>query len=195
MCAEEFATFVGRIRAGDAEAAAELVRRYEPAVRLEVRLRLQSRRLRRLVDSLDICQSVLASFLVRMAAGQYDLRGPGQLVKLLAAIARNKVAYHARREQAECRDYRRIEGGDVRGRQLPAADPSPSRLLAGRELLAEVRRHLTSDEWRLAELRGQGHSWAEIAAELGGQPEARRMQLARALDRVTRQLGLEDRRP
>ena len=31
-----------------------------------------------------------------------------------------------------------------------------------------------------------------IAARLGGNPQARRRQLRRALDRVTRQLGLEE---
>jgi hypothetical protein len=32
--------------------------------------------------------------------------------------------------------------------------------------------------------------WAEIAAELGGTPDALRVRLARALARITRQLGL-----
>jgi hypothetical protein len=35
-----FAEFIHRIRQGDEQAAAELVRRYEPAIRLEVRMRL-----------------------------------------------------------------------------------------------------------------------------------------------------------
>ena len=35
-------------------------------------------------------------------------------------------------------------------------------------------------------------SWPDIAAELGGTPDARRKQLARALDRVAAELGLED---
>jgi len=35
-----FADFIRRIRAGDAEAAAELVRRYESVIRVEVRHRL-----------------------------------------------------------------------------------------------------------------------------------------------------------
>ena len=54
------------------------------------------------------------------------------------------------------------------------------------------RRHLTEEEQRLAELRGQGCTWPEIAARLGGNPQARRRQLTRALDRVTQHLGLEE---
>src|SRR6476619_7176990 len=95
-----FGEFLLRIRAGDEQAAAELVRRYESAVRVEVRMRLADSRLRRVFDTMDLCQSVLASFFVRAAAGQYDLERPEQLVRLLVAIARNKVAYQARRQQA-----------------------------------------------------------------------------------------------
>src|SRR5262245_60759327 len=93
----DFAGFLGRLRTGDDEAASELVRRYESAVRLEVRIRLVDSRLRRILDTMDIYQSVLASFFVRAAAGQYELERPDQLVRLLVTIARNKVAYQARR--------------------------------------------------------------------------------------------------
>ena len=76
----DFAEFLRRIRCGDPEAAQELVRRYESTIRLAVRTRLTDPALERQLDSADICQSVLASFFVRAAAGQYDLADPGQLV-------------------------------------------------------------------------------------------------------------------
>jgi RNA polymerase sigma-70 factor (ECF subfamily) len=47
-----FADFLRRIRAGDEQAAAELVRQYEPLIRREVRLQIDDRRLCRLFDSL-----------------------------------------------------------------------------------------------------------------------------------------------
>ncbi len=40
--------------------------------------------------------------------------------------------------------------------------------------------------------RVRGGSWAEIAAELGGTPDARRVRLARGVARITRQLGLDE---
>jgi hypothetical protein len=64
-----FLELIRRIRARDPEAAAELLRQYEPAVRLEVRMRLRGGRLWRLVDSLDISGPFLGSFFVRVAAG------------------------------------------------------------------------------------------------------------------------------
>src|SRR5438876_11600918 len=102
-----FADFVRRVRAGDEQAAAELVRQYEPLIRREVRLHLEDRRLCRVLDSMDVCQSVLASFFVRTSAGQYDLERPEQLIKLLVKMARNKVVSAARREHPQRRDSRR----------------------------------------------------------------------------------------
>jgi hypothetical protein len=50
----------------------------------------------------------------------------------------------------------------------------------------------TVEERQLAEPKAQDHDWAEIAAMLGGTPEARRKQLARAIDRVAQDLGLDE---
>jgi hypothetical protein len=66
--------------------------------------------------------------------------------------------------------------------------PSPSRLVAGRELLDEFRRRLTESERSMADLRGQGYGWVEIAARMGSTAEACRKQLARAIDRVEHEL-------
>jgi RNA polymerase sigma-70 factor (ECF subfamily) len=186
----EFADFVRRLRAGDAQAAAELVRRYEPAIRREVRLRLRDPRLRRLFDSLDVCQSVLASFFVRAAAGEYDLHDPRDLVRLLAEIARHKVAGLARKHRTQRRDSRRAEPLPADG--VAAADPNPSQVVMGQELLGEVLRRFGAEERRLADLRAEGLSWEAVAQAMGGTADGRRMQLTRALGRIARQLGLEE---
>src|SRR5262245_23455849 len=103
MAETSFVEFIRRIRAGDPQAAVELVRQYEQAIRLEVRMRLCDPRLRRVLDSMDICQSVLASFFVRTAAGQYELEQPDQLIRLLVVMARKKVAFQARKQRAQRR--------------------------------------------------------------------------------------------
>src|SRR6516165_12153802 len=103
-----FADFIRRIRDGDDHAARELVRLYEPAIRREVRLRLRDLRLASRFDWTDICQSVLASFFVRAAAGQYDLEQPDQLLRLLVVMTRHKLANQQRRHRAEMRDCRRL---------------------------------------------------------------------------------------
>jgi RNA polymerase sigma-70 factor (ECF subfamily) len=185
-----FADFLRRIRAGDADAATELVRQYEPVIRCEARLHMTDPRLGRLFDSLDICQSVLASFFVRAAAGQFDLDQPQDLIRLLVRMARNKVVSQTRRQHARAADRERADVSDLD--RVGAAGPTPSRLAAGRDLLAEVRRRLTAEERQIADLRAQGCPWPEIAAAVGGTPEARRKQLTRALDLIARELGLDE---
>jgi RNA polymerase sigma-70 factor (ECF subfamily) len=187
---DSFRELIVRIRAGDEAAAAELVRRYEPAIRRAARVRLRDPRLKRLLDSTDICQSVLGSFFVRAALGQYELERPEQLLRLLVVMARNKLANQAHRQEAECRDHHRVEARPADEWELPSRDADPERQMAARELLEEARRRLLPDERRLLELREQGREWNQIATEVGGRPEALRKQLARAVERVTKELDL-----
>jgi RNA polymerase sigma-70 factor (ECF subfamily) len=193
MPEESVAELLCRVRTGDAAAAAELVRRYEPQIRLEVRLRLRDSRLRRLFDSMDICQSVLSSFFLRAAAGEYDAERPENLIGFLIGMARNKLAHEVRRQRAQRRDHRRIEeSGAARLRLIASPAAGPGEQVAGQELLRAFRSRLTDEERRLADRRAEGFEWATIAAELGGTAEGRRKQLARAVGRVLRQLGLEE---
>jgi RNA polymerase sigma-70 factor (ECF subfamily) len=190
-----FTDFIRRIRAGDDEAARELIARYEPIIRREVRVRLRDPRLRAQFDWTDICQSVMASFFLRAAAGQYQLDQPDQLVRLLVIMTRHKLAHQEQKHRALRRDFRRAEGHDaasLEGRTAEAA--SPSRLVAGRELWEEYRRRLSDEERAVADLRAQGYEWSEIAARMGGTAQARRKQLARAINRVEEQLASINRR-
>ncbi len=186
-----FPDLMARVRRGDACAAEELFRQFEAQVRVEVQLRLRDPRLRRLVGDSDVCQSVWLSFFVRVRLGEYDIADPKELLRLLAGIARNKVVTQTRRHKAARRDFRRSEGlgGAVRS---PAKDASPSSAVAGEELVRKVRARLSEEERSIADLRVAGRKWTEIAQELGGTADARRMQLQRAAGRVGRQLGLED---
>ncbi len=185
-----FALLMRRVRAGDEAAAAELVRRYEPTIRRVARVRLADTRLRRLFDSMDVCQSVLGSFFVRAALGQFDLQTPEQLLNLLVTMSRRKVADAAREAGAARRDYRREQAG-VEAAQALDRGATPSQEVAGAELLVEFRRRLSADERLLADQRAAGLEWEQIAAQRGASPEALRKQLTRAIDRVAQELGLE----
>jgi len=133
--AERFHELMTRVRTGDDQAAEELVRRYESTIRMAVRVRLEHLGLRRLLDSVDICQSVLANFFVRAATGQFDLESPTQLVNLLVTMAKNRLVNHARHLHAAKRDERRRDGG-ADPDELADPGASPSKVVANRELLA-----------------------------------------------------------
>jgi RNA polymerase sigma-70 factor (ECF subfamily) len=188
---QNFRELLRRVRSGDEGAAAELVRRYEPTIRRIARVRLADSRLQRVFDSMDICQSVLGSFFVRVALGQYDLETPEQLLKLLVSMTRKKVIDHVRSARAERRDYRREREESPAGQKALARDPTPSQQIATKELLTEFRRRMSEDERQLADLRATGRAWEEIAVERGQSAEALRKQLSRAVDRISRELDLE----
>ncbi len=183
-----------RVRQGDAAAAEDLVRTYEPEIRRAIRVRMTDARMRRLIDSIDICQSILANFFVRTAAGQYDIQTPEELLRLLVTMARNRVIDWARRTQAERRDGRRdvsIDDDKAVIPQLTSRESNPASVLVSRELIAQVKSRLTAEEVRVMEQRADGVGWDEIAGATGEQPNAVRMRLTRALDRVAAELGLE----
>ena len=116
---------LGRLRAGDPAAAAEVVRRYETAIRVAVRARLTDPALRRQFDSMDVCQSVFLSFYVRASAGQYELDRPEDLVGLLVRMALNKLAsqarYHRRERRPGRTPYTRGMATTAIERKLPIA--------------------------------------------------------------------------
>lgn len=187
-----FVELIQRVRQRDEAAAEELVRRYESAIRRVVRIHLRDSRMRRVLDSMDICQSVLATFFVRTALGQFDLETPEQMLNLLTSIARNKLTNQAHRLQAQRRDLRRdVVIGEHADRLLSEAS-GPSEQVSAKEILEKVRGRLSEEELHLAEQRALGRPWQEIADELGATAVASRKKLTRALNRVLSELGLDE---
>jgi RNA polymerase sigma factor (sigma-70 family) len=187
-----FAALINRVRSGDQDAACQLVKEYESLIRREVRLRLEDQHLRRVFDTMDVCQSVLGSFFVRTALGEYDLDDPRQLVTLLVKMARNKVAAVARHEHRVKRNQRRIDPDPAAIDSAEAPQNSPFQEMMQSELLQKARSMLTEEELQIANYRGDGMPWEEIAATMGGTPQGRRMQLSRALDRVRCEIGFDE---
>lgn len=189
-----FEQLIARVKKGDQQAALELVSRYEPIVKRAIRFRLEDERLSRTFDSVDVCQSVLGSFFIRAAIGEYELNSPEQLVRLLVTMAKNKVASAARRAYRKKRDMRRVMDAnssiDPIGK-LNAGDASPSVQVAGKELVALAVQQMNVEERRMAEMRGEGASWQSIAERLGGTPQSRRVQFARTMKRIVEHLGLD----
>lgn len=193
MSADEtdFEDLMSRVRAGDQDAATELVRQYEPEVRRFIRFRLSSPSIRRFVDSLDISQSVMAKFFVQMSEGNLELNNPAQLRSLLLAIARNNLYDQVRRQHAGRRDGRRLEADGERKLDIvPDAHPTPSNALQVKELVGLLQEGLSDEERLLVDQRLGGKPWLELADDLGSSPDALRKRMARALDRVSKKLGL-----
>lgn len=187
----QFDELLERVRRGDPDAAYELVRQYELDIRVAVRTRLSDPALRQQFDSLDVCQSVLASFFLRAAAGQYDLREPGQLVALLTQMARNKLAMHARSQYQQRRDVRRMTNMADGLASHPDRTAGPARQALDRDLLHRAYTLMNPEVREIADHRIRGRNWADIAESLGGTPDARRQQYWRAMDNIAQSLEIE----
>jgi RNA polymerase sigma-70 factor (ECF subfamily) len=189
-----FRDLLKRVRAGDPEATRKLALRYEPDIRRAANRPLNDLRLRNLLDSMDICQAVLAEFFVRAADGQFELTEPEELLKLFVTMARNQVLDESRYYKAARRDHRR-QVADLSEHCLGGfADdsPTPSRIVSARELLEEISRRLSTEERDLLEQHTAGHEWATLAEQRGSSAAALRKKLSRALTRVVSEIGLLD---
>ena len=181
-----------RLTLGDEAAARQFVAEYEPYIRRAIRPRLARANLRAAADSADVCQSELGTFLIHMAAGDFEIHSREDLEKLLYSIARKKFAMLVRREYAERRDRGRVRSLLSGDDQPGYVGDEPGAIAGARELLGQVRRRLAEDEARLFALRQQGRTWDEIALAVGGSAVLLRKRLSRALTRVAVELGLED---
>jgi RNA polymerase sigma-70 factor (ECF subfamily) len=128
-----------------------------------------------------------------LRGGRFDLATPDNLVALAVTMVRRKAARHWRR----LRRQRRLDGDP--GADLPSlltslSSPQPDP--AGAAQFADAVRHLCAslDETgrRLLELRLDGYSTAEVAAELGLSDVALRVRMTRLRQRLRAAGVLDD---
>jgi RNA polymerase sigma-70 factor (ECF subfamily) len=185
-----FDELLRRVREGDERATAEMVRRYEPEVRRFIRYRLTSGHLRRFLDSLDVCQSVFANFFLRLTEGQFELKNPEQVQRLLRVMAGNRLLDHHRRQTAARRACDAVPLGETA--DLPGDADDPTRTVEARDLVEALRARLSAEERRILDVWMQGEDWPEVARQLGSTADAVRKRFTRAIDRVARDMGWED---
>jgi RNA polymerase sigma-70 factor (ECF subfamily) len=190
--ADDFAALLERARRGDRAALAEVAQRYEPRVRVVARV-LLGPALRPYLDSVDLVQSVHRSLLVGLRDGRFDLATADNLVALAMTMVRRKVARHWRRHQRQ----RRLDGGP--GADLPSLltslsspQPDPARAVQFADAVGHLCASLDETERRLLELRLQGHSTAEIAAQLALSGVALRVRMTRLRQRLRAAGVLDD---
>jgi RNA polymerase sigma-70 factor (ECF subfamily) len=169
------------VRQGDEEAARQLVRRYESAIRVAVRTHLSDPRLRRQFDSMDVCQSVLRSFFFHMTGEGYNLHAPAQLLALLTKMAQNKLGTRARDQFRQRRDVRRLSQVGVDDVDVASQEPDPTRRIEDQDLLDHALGMMSPEIRAIAVRRMDGELWPKIARALGGTPDGRRKQFERAL--------------
>jgi RNA polymerase sigma-70 factor (ECF subfamily) len=185
---DDFRTLMERVRSGCDEAAREVFDRYSAHVARVVR-RYLHQRLRPQYDSLDFLQAVWASF---FTAGLERRRfeRPQELIAYLSRMACNKIidANRKRRGDPDGRPQE-TQGGlmpDGQEAQAAARQPTPSQVFIAEESWERLLRDQPPVLRRALEMLRQGHSYREIADEVGLHPKA----LQRFLHKLMERSGL-----
>ena len=99
MASPELAKFLQTLQSGDKQAIEAVLGELDPFLRRIIRLRLVDGRLRRILDTTDVFDSLLKDFLARKETRSDSDTPPGELRAYLAAAVHHKVATRARKER------------------------------------------------------------------------------------------------
>jgi RNA polymerase sigma factor (sigma-70 family) len=179
MATPELDKFLAVLRNGDREEVEKLLGDLDPFLRRIIHLRLIDGRLRRITDTADIFQSLLKDFMSQEHSPAETSAG---LCAYLAAAAHHKIQTRARKE-------RRHAGSLPEDWEPICPEPPASQHIEDQDFSQAIRARLSRGKRLLFDLKSQGLTWTEIAARLGGTPDALRMRLSRAVATVLSELG------
>jgi RNA polymerase sigma factor (sigma-70 family) len=184
--ARDFQTLLALAGQGDEAALGELVRQYEPKVRIVARVLLG---LRPYLDSVDLAQSVHKSIVTGLRDQRFAMTGPDDLIGLAITVLRRKAAKHWRHLQRQ----RRLSGvssekstGDLTGvlTALSCTGTDPAVEAQFRDQVDHLCTHLDDAEKQILDLRLEGYTPAEIADRIGVSRVALRVRLTRLRQRL-----------
>lgn len=186
MTAESsFTNLMGRLQAGDADAAGLVFERFAHRLLALARGHLDGRT-RRLVDPEDVLQSVFRSFFARHADGQFELIDWNGLWAMLVVLTLRKCGRKVRHLRAARRDVRREDAAEW---ESLADGPTPDEAAALCDLLDALRQRCGAEDWPLVALCLHGHTHAEVADRAGCTERTVRRVVARARQRLQRLCG------
>ena len=180
-------SLVRYIRAGDQAAADALYKRYAARLRRLVRAGTPGSFTGRF-DADDVVQSVFRVMYQRIAAHRYEVPADGDLWRLLAVLAANKLRDHIRHHKTAKRSVYQTAGG-------PDPDHTPTRA----DEAAETHLRLTVEEYlgglteadrRVVAARLVGHTVEEISADTGRAVRTVERVLRQARDRLAELLAI-----
>lgn len=179
----EFESLIARIRDGDEAASAELVLRYERPVMRAVRARMGNR-LRRVLDSMDVMQSVSRSLLVGLRSEKFQFSQPAQLIALAVLLVQRKVARHWRSVKGTLPVALTDGENETHFLEVESNEPEQSSVVEAEELLQRFLSCLDELDKQLVHLKLDGHSSVEVATVLKLDPAFVRMRWSRLRDKL-----------
>ena len=160
---------------------------YGPHIRRRIRTRIRLMGLQSKVESVDVCQSVLAH-LVRRERLDAVLQAESPM-NYLAKSMENKIVEILRRFRSKGRDVTRENAQPLENEIGPGGGSSPSSIIARQELYDVMLDTLGEQERRICEMRSQGLAFNEIGERLSISSDAVRMSYNRALKKLKERFG------
>ena len=167
-------------------------RQFGEQLRRRARTRLRQYGLTGQTESMDICNDVMVDLARRQDAvgpGQNSLQADDVLKYIMRAID-NQVLDAFRTLARQCRDFRRNEGTPVEEMRVATQATTPSQVVLRREVMAKIRTMLGPEDAKAVDMMLENRDWSEIGAALKLQPDAARMRVRRAIDRVKDEIGI-----
>jgi RNA polymerase sigma-70 factor (ECF subfamily) len=172
------------------EAARQVFQRYAHRLIGLARTRLDALT-RRQVSPEDVVQSVLRSFFLRQAGGQYNLANWDSLWSMLVVITLRKCIRKIKYTRAGIRDVRRevpapeVEEGTIAWEAM-SDDPTPEAAVTLAETVEEIMARLDDRERQMLTLTLQGYSPQEISPQVGRTERTVHRLLAKVRSRLER---------
>ncbi len=191
---EESDNLLKRFEQGDEHAARQIFERYAVRLTALARSRLNQELVRH-VDPEDIVQSAFRSFFRRAGDGNYSVKAPGDLWRLLATITVNKLRHQRDHHLAEKRSVQREDSagsnpdGVANGQKVHEVEPTDTDVLALLEELTHILEPLEPRQREIVVLRLESWTIAEIAAEVNRTERTVRRVLARVRTILDQRLG------
>jgi RNA polymerase sigma factor (sigma-70 family) len=168
MSTEHLDELLASLNNGDAAAAEQVFRTYEPYLRMLVRRELRAT-LRLKFDSTDVVQSVWADVLEGLQRGKWHFQDRSHLQAFLIRLARNRFLDFCRKHRNALNHETPLKDASPASGMLCDL-PRPSEVAQRNELWDRILALSPPGHHELLQLKLQGRSLSEIAAQTGLHP-------------------------
>ena len=167
----------------------EVWRRYGEQLRRRARTRLRQYCLSGQAESMDICHDVIADSIRRANVNNVAV---DDIMSYIMRAIDNQVLDTFRTLARQCRDFRRVDATSIEKLPLGTVSPTPSQIAIRGEVIDRVRQLLGPEDAKAVDMMLENRDWKEIGAAIGIEPDAARMRVRRALDRVRKLIAVTD---
>jgi RNA polymerase sigma factor (sigma-70 family) len=182
MSAEHLDQLLAGLNSGDARAAEQVLRTYEPYLRILVRRELRAE-LRTKFDTSDVVQSVWTDLLEGIQKRGWHFADPPHLQAFLVRLMKNRFIDLCRKHRPALAHEQQLVDGAL-AETVAGTVPRPSEVAQSNELWERILALCPANHRELVRMKLKGMSAEEIASRTGLHPNSVRRILVELAARV-----------